>query len=482
MIVMERKRSGGVLMPVFSLPNGFSCGSFGKEAFAFIDFLTESGFSVWQVLPFNVPDGSFSPYSSFSAFGGNPFFIDLFSLVEEGLLTQSEVEAEKQAVAFSCEYDRLAENRMPLLKKAALRVKDYSPIDAFFAENPRLMEFCLFMAQKEANGGKEWRRWTEPPDREALLAWRFSQFTFFRQWERVHGYARKKGISILGDLPFYVAKDSADVKNSPHLFQLDEKGEPKSVAGVPPDAFSPEGQKWGNPLYDWKEMKKDGYSWWKERTAFWLSYFDGVRIDHFRAVSSYWSIPAGEETAKGGHWEKGPGMGLLKALGEVTGGKTVIAENLGTLDEESEKLLQKSGYPGMAVLQFGFDGGSDNPHLPHNYRENLVAYSGTHDNNTFLGFLWECGETTRNALFAYLGQGKEEEWDSAREKAIRFLLMSRAETVILPIQDLCGFGGDTRFNTPGKVGGNWSFRVTAEQMDSLDRSRWLSLNRLYGRK
>ncbi|MBR2635183.1 MAG: 4-alpha-glucanotransferase [Clostridia bacterium] len=302
------------------------------------------------------------------------------------------------------------------------------------------------------------------------------QYHFHQQWERLHRYAALKGISVIGDLPFYVSQNSYDVYSAPDKFQLDEAYEPAFVAGVPPDYFSEEGQRWGNPLYRWETMKEDGFLWWKKRLSYMLSLFDGLRIDHFRAIAAYWSIPAREKSAKAGEWKKGPGRDLIDAIREVAGEQLILAEDLGIIDEATKELLRYSGFPGMGVFQFGFDGNPNSVHLPHNYRENQVVYSGTHDNNTLLGFLWEADDELRDSILDYLGYPAD-----GCEGVLRALMMSRAGIVIFPFQDLMKFGADTRINTPGRAAGNWQYRITREQMEKLDRQKYLHLNRIYSR-
>ncbi len=470
-------RKSGILLPIFALPGTYGCGTFGESAFSFIDALHEGGFSFWQVLPFGITDAHNSPYMSYSSFAGNPFFIDLAILREEGLITDEEERAARIADPYLCAYDTLRTQRLPLLQKAASRVKNRAPIAKFLAEHPHVDGSCTFLALKQANGNASWRDWAvHTPDPDELFAWQFIQYEFHRQWERVHEYAKKQGVKIIGDIPFYVSLDSYDVSASPDQFLLDERYTPTHVAGVPPDYFSADGQLWGNPLYNWQSMERDGYRWWCDRLGYMLSLFDGVRIDHFRAISAFWSIPKDAETAKEGRWEKGPAEKLIDAFAPLAKGKLILAENLGMIDDDTNALLAYSGYPGMAVFQFGFDGNPLSPHLPHNYTENLVAYTGTHDNNTLLGFLWELDEDTRESVLDYLGE-PEDGFDAT----IRALMMSAAGTVIFPVQDLLGFGADTRINTPGKADGNWRYRVTAEQLGSVDWAKFAHMNRMYAR-
>ena len=475
------ERTSGVLMHVSSLWGDYSEGSFGKGAREWIDFLSSCCFGVWQVLPFCLPDECNSPYKSNGAFSGNPWMIDLEALWEQGLLTRAELEGAKQKTPYCCEFDRLSAERFPLLKKAAGRVKDRSAAEAFLRSHPRTAEFCRFMALKEANGGRSWDAWAEQtPDDDLLWAWQFIQYEFFRQWKEIRQYADSRGIRIVGDLPIYVAYDSADVWANRELFWLDEKNAPICVAGVPPDYFCADGQLWGNPLYRWDVMKQDGYCWWRERLELMMELFDGVRIDHFRGLESYYAIPAGETTAKNGRWMPGPGMDLIDALKPICEGKLMIAEDLGDITPEVRALVEESGFPGMRVLQFGFLGDRNSPHLPHRYVQNCVAYTGTHDNNTLLGYVWELDPETRADLLAYFGY-EGEDWNRCYPQILRAMLASTADLTVFPVQDLLFYGSDTRLNIPGKSAGNWSYRVTKEQIDGIDRERLMRWNRLYGR-
>lgn len=474
------KRQSGVLMHVSSLWGDYSEGSIGREAFEWIDFLAESGFSVWQVLPFCLPDEYNSPYKSFGAFSVNPFFIDLPTLYMEGLLSREELAGARQKAPFSCEFERLNKERFALLSLAASRVKDRAPVEAFMRSHPQTARFCRYMAIRDAQGGRAWNEWTDETfDPEVLFAWEFTQYEFFRQWEMLRSYANARGISIVGDVPIYVAYDSADVWANRELFQLDASLSPTHVAGCPPDYFSEDGQLWGNPLYDWKRMKEDGYAWWRERMAFMMELFDGVRIDHFRGLESYYSIPAGEKTARNGKWRKGPGMSLIRALRPICEGKLMIAEDLGDITPAVVKLVKDSGYPGMRVLQFGFLGEENSPHLPHNYDFNCVAYTGTHDNNTLLGYVWDQTDGTRETLMRYCGY--EGDWDRCYDAVLRTMFASHARLLILPVQDLLLFGRDTRLNTPGSADGNWAYRITKEQLRTVSAEKFKNWNRLYGR-
>ena len=475
---MERR--SGVLMHVSSLWGQYGCGSFGAPAREFVDFLASSGFSYWQVLPFCMADECNSPYKTFSAFSGNPFFVDIDVLVGKGLLTQDEANTARQAQPYIAEYDHIKSSRMALLALAAGRFTEWEKADAWLKAHPETEEFCRFMALRAANGGKEWWQWTESqPDVEEYRLWRFVQYEFFAQWAEVKAYAASRGVSVIGDVPIYVAEDSADVWAHPELFQL-TGGRPTLVAGVPPDYFNSEGQMWGNPLYDWDQMKKDGYRWWQRRMTFMTECFDGVRIDHFRGIESYYAVPVGAKTAKEGTWKKGPGMAFVNAIKKAVGNKLIIAEDLGDITDEVRELVKESGFPGMRVLQFAFLGDDGSCHLPHNYSFDSVAYTGTHDNNTMLGYVWECGEEQRKRLFDYV-RFSGTDWNDSRDAILCTMLGSHAGLVIFPIQDLLFYGEDTRQNVPGRSRGNWAYRLTKAQVDGLDKNHLRTLNKRYGR-
>ena len=476
----DMNRSSGVLMHVSSLWGKYSEGSLGKEAREWIDFLASCGFRVWQVLPFCLPDECNSPYKSFGAFSINPNFIDLPILHEAGLLTVAELTAAEQKTPYACEFERLSKERLVLLGKAASRVSDWQPIETFLEQHPQTAQFCRFMAIKASNGGRDWIEWeSDTPDEDVLRTWQFTQYEVYRQWREVKAYANEKGISIVGDIPIYVAYDSADVWANRDLFQLDKRDRPTAVAGVPPDYFCEDGQLWGNPLYNWTKMKRDGYAWWRARLSFMLELFDGVRIDHFRGLESYFSIPAGETTARNGVWKKGPGMSLIRALRPIAEGKLIIAEDLGDITPEVYRLVKDSGFPGMRVLQFGFLGDDNSPHLPHNYENNCVAYTGTHDNNTLLGYVWEMDDATRGRLMEYCGFTGD--WDRCYDSILRTMFASHAGLLVLPVQDLLQYGSDTRINTPGRSVGNWSYRITKAQLGALSPAKFLKWNQMYGR-
>ena len=477
------KRKSGVLMHISSLHGRFSCGAFSNEAKEFIDFLSDSGFSCWQVLPFNSVDEFGSPYKSCSAFGGNIYFVDVEQLFSMGLITKEELSECVQNVPYAVEFERLYAERLSIIEKAAKRAdkKLVSECETFAKQNPEINNYCKFMALKEENGGAEWQKWQNfNPNPERLFVHRFSQYIFFSQWKKIKDYAKSKGVEIIGDVPIYVSADSADTLYNPKGFLLDEKGYPSMVAGVPPDYFSAEGQLWGNPLYNFSEMEKDDFLWWKKRMNHMFSMFDGVRIDHFRGFESFWAVDADAKTAAGGRWIKAPGEKIVEALKQTKKDKLIIAEDLGDITEEVYKLLEKSGFPGMRVFQFGFLSDGESTHKPHNYTNNTVAYSGTHDNNTLLGYLWELDDEKRKEVLKYCGY-KNDNWEQGYENMIRSVMASNAGIAIFPIQDILKFGADTRLNTPGRAEGNWSFRITKEQFSSIDRGYWREVNKTYGR-
>ncbi len=476
---MERK--SGVLMHISSLYGDYSIGSFGKSAKEFADFLEECKFSYWQVLPFCMADDCNSPYQSYSTFAGNPYFVDLEILKNKGLITAEELEYQRQQQPYSVEYVKLYHTRLNFLKEVSKRVKYVDDVNNFIDENPYLKQFCEFMALKASNDNMPWAEWENTScDSEVLFMWKFIQYEFFTQWAEIKEYANSKGIKIIGDIPIYVSLDSADVWANREQFLLDEKNVPVCVAGVPPDYFCEDGQLWGNPIYDWEAMSKNGYKWWIDRIKHMTNMFDGVRIDHFRGLESYWAVPYGEKTAKNGKWVKGPGMELISKINEAVGDKLIMAEDLGEITPEVEKLVKDSGYPGIRVFQFGFLGDYDNPHMPHNYCNNCVAYTGTHDNNTLLGYLWELDEGNKKRMLEYCNY-LSSDWEKGYDSVLRAMFASCAGIVILPVQDLLGYGSDTRLNIPGKADGNWQFRITREQLDSIDKNKFRHFNELYKR-
>ncbi len=474
------KRSSGVLMHISTLFGDYSIGSFGENAKRFIDFLSDCGFTYWQVLPFCMADEFNSPYKSYSAFSSNPYFIDLDVLFKKGYIDKSQLEAAKQKTPYSCEYDRLLTERMELLLEASKNAPR-DKVDSFIKEHPYIEEFCRFIALKTANKEAAWNEWTtDKYDEDLYFMWKFTQYEFFSQWNEIKTYANSKGIKLIGDIPIYVAYDSSDVFFHKEQFQLDKDNVPLCVAGVPPDYFAADGQLWGNPLYDWDKMESDGFSWWKERISHVLTLFDGVRIDHFRGLESYWSVPYTAKTAREGKWVKAKGEKFVDAIKSIAGEKLIIAEDLGDITPEVEKLVEYSGFPGMRVFQFGFLSDSDNPHKCHNYINNCICYTGTHDNNTLLGYVWELSEQNRKNMLEYCGY-RDENWDKCYPDVIRTLFASSAGLVMLPIQDILMYGSDTRLNVPGRADGNWLYRVTKEQLDTVDKQMYKKFNAIYNR-
>lgn len=467
-------RKSGVLLHISSLPGEYGIGSFGRDARRFVDFLAESGFAYWQILPLCMTNAYHSPYQSPASFSLNPLFIDLDALP----LTPEERASARQQTPYVCEFERLEEERLPLLFKAYEHA-DAAETDRVLSDKPELSALCEFLALREANAGAPWQTWTKTAP-ENLGFYRFLQATAYSQWQELRAYANARGVKLIGDLPIYVDIDSADVWANPSQFQLDDKGYPTRVAGVPPDIFAADGQLWGNPLYDWDAMRADGYAWWKARIAWAMQLYDGVRIDHFRGIESYWGVPATAKTAKDGKWYPGPGMNLVKAIRTAAGEGLVIAEDLGDITDEVRALVAESGFPGMRVLQFAFMSDGESCHHPHRYCPNTVAYSGTHDNNTLLGFLWELPPDRRAHALAYCN-GCEDDWRKSCGRVIDTLYASASDLVITPVQDLLAYGADTRLNRPGEAHGNWSYRVTWEQLGELSREELYRRNRVYYR-
>lgn len=499
------ERASGVLLHVSSLPGDYGIGGFGAPTRRFIDRLHETGCSYWQVLPFGPTDEWNSPYSGYSAFAGNAYFIDPETLAQEGLLTQEELESERCDNPYTAQFARLSQTRRDVLRRAFLRApqEELDRVHAYLTvQEDWLPDYALFMALGHVLQKPDWRTWPDALRRHEEQACReaaqtyaqevlfeaFIQYKFAEQWEGVHAYAKERGIQVIGDMPMYVSLNSADVWSHPDLFDISPDGDPKNVAGVPPDYFSEDGQKWGNPLYRWDEMRKDGYHWWVRRLKRSLSLFDVVRIDHFRAFSAYWAVPEEAETAKEGKWLPGPGMDFFRTLFASFGERTpkIIAEDLGLIDEDVLKLRDEAGFPGMRVMQFGFIDAQDNPHLPHNYEKNCVAYTGTHDNNTLFGWLWEILPHQRQYALDYChfagDNWQEGGYQSPACRAIiAALWQSSAGLVLVPFQDLCGFGKDTRMNVPGVAQDNWAYRITQENLDRLDVDWLREMNVLYKR-
>ncbi|MCQ2471111.1 MAG: 4-alpha-glucanotransferase [Clostridia bacterium] len=496
------KRKSGVLMHITSLPSRFGIGSFGKEADEFIDLLSDMGFSIWQVLPFHPVDEVNSPYKSESAFAGNPLMICPQELYNDGFITKDELDScVYDGTPYTADYDFARKTKSYILRNAFYRCTndEKEKLKDFAEENPWVEDYALFKALKEKNNDAPWWEWQENEKNFAICQkdkekyrnemnyYIFVQYLFFKQWSRIKKYALEKGIKILGDMPVYVSMDSADVWSNTELFEIDKDTfVPTEVAGVPPDYFSEDGQLWGNPLYNWVAMEKDGFRWWKNRLTYELKLYDIVRIDHFRGLASYWAVPFESKTAKNGKWKQGPAMKLFNAVKDVYKEGEIIAEDLGLFGEDVIKLLEDTCFPGIRVIQFGFQGGSENEHLPHNYQNNLVACLGTHDNNTLLGWLYELNDDERKYALDYCGftgdnWGEGGYYAPACRKVIETVWRSCANTAIIAFQDMCGFGNDARMNIPGVPDLNWRVRTTAETLHGIDREYFKKINRIFGR-
>ncbi len=479
------KRSAGILLPVFSLPSRYGIGCFDESAYQFVDWLKAAGQTYWQILPLGATSYGDSPYQSFSVFAGNPYFISLTELVKAGLLTEAECSsADSGSVQDRVDYETLCQNRYPLLRRAYERsgIAGNTDFVQFCKETPWLEDYALFMAVKHAWNGAAWHVWGEDirmrkpqamEEARQLLAedaefYKFLQYHFYRQWRKLKAYANENGVQIIGDIPIYTAYDSADVWADPALFQLDHDGTPIAVAGCPPDGFAADGQLWGNPLYAWEKHAETGYAWWISRLAHCFDLYDVVRIDHFRGFDEYYAIPYGDRTARNGHWEKGPGMALFRAVEHALGKKEVIAEDLGFMTDSVRQLVKACGFPNMKVLEFAFDSrdtGSRRTHLPHNYTENCTAYTGTHDNQTIASWFDTITSEERTMAREYLCDKYTP--DAELHKAfISLLFRSRADLCVIPMQDWLGLDDTSRMNTPSTVGGNWKWRLQAHALSA----------------
>ena len=497
-------RASGTLLHISSLPGPFGTGCFGEEALAFAELLKASGFSYWQVLPFSHPGMGDSPYQSYSAYAGNVLFIDPRQLREKNLITDSDVDSAKyNGSVHAIDFAWLRKNRDDLLHKAYENIDEeiISETECFCRKNLWLDDVALYETIKKLEEGRSWWDWKAKAlrihDKSALdeirstyhkeyLYYCFIQYEFYCQWMKLKEQINEAGIEVIGDIPIYVSADSADVWANNSLFQMNADHSFSRVAGVPPDYFSADGQLWGNPLYDWAAHAKEGYTWWMQRLAVNFTLFDKIRIDHFRGFCSYWSVDASEETAKNGRWEKGPGMDLFRKAAEIFPDPPIIAEDLGEIDDEVREFLAATGFPGMRVLQFGFDPSCDSTNLPHNYEKNSTAYTGTHDNNTLLGWLWDASAEERKFALNYcnaqnLDWGKGGPQSLSCRAMIRQVWQSHADLVIAPVQDFLGYGSDARMNIPGTPSGNWTFRVSQEGINSIDRKWLMELNCLYRR-
>ena len=489
-------RESGVLLPVASLPSEYGIGCFSKEAYEFVDQLKAGGQKNWQILPLGPTGYGDSPYQSFSTFAGNPYFIDLETLIKEGLLTREECDAcDFGDNAEFIDYEKIYFSRFKILRKAFERFVPDEEFETFAEENKAWLEdYALYMAIKNSLGGISWSQWPAELKRrvpeameekkkeleEEIQFIRFQQYEFTKQWTRLKKYANDQGIRIIGDIPIYVAFDSADAWANPQLFQFDEECTPIAVAGCPPDAFAATGQLWGNPLYDWEYHEKTGFAWWIQRLEYCYKLYDVVRVDHFRGFDEYYAIPYGDKTAENGKWRKGPGLELFKAVKKAMGEMSIIAEDLGYLTDSVRQLVKDTGYPGMKVLQFAFDSREESDYLPHNYEHNCVVYTGTHDNNTILGWLDEMAPEDRLLAERYLDnrytRKEDMPWDF-----IRLAMASVADLAITPIQEFLCLGGEARINRPSTLGTNWKWRLLKGQITHEVTGKMYDMTKLYGR-
>lgn len=482
-------------MHISSLPGKYGIGSLGKEAYAFVDFLKKSGIEIWQVLPITPTGFGDSPYQSVSSFAGNPYFIDLDMLVSEGILAEEDLPKNEYS-ADRVDYGALFEERPATLYKAF--EKSYSSLEkkikSFRKKNSWVDDYALFSAIKKHFGLRSWMEWEDEAirlrEKDAIKKYTtlleseinyyaFIQYLFFEQWFKLKKYANENGIKLFGDMPIYAAEDSADVWKDPEVFQLDESRRPYKVAGVPPDYFSADGQRWGNPLYNWDYLKQTGYAWWLNRLRSMGEIYDIVRVDHFIGFANYYSIPASEQTARIGEWIDAPGIDFFKKVKEELPELCVVAEDLGAVNEKVLKLLDFCGYPGMKIAAFGLSMDPKNDHNPYNYKENCVAYTGTHDNSTLLGFLKGMSSYDKELAFRILNISDDRDYVST---LIKLTMMSKAKHCIIPMQDWLELDDSARMNMPGTLGGiNWQWRVRKEDLNENLSQKILGLSMLSGR-
>ena len=500
MVAMKAHRTAGVILHPTSLPSRFGIGDFGPTAAAYVEWLAGAGVTWWQVLPLHPPGPGDSPYSAISTFAGNELLISPDLLVEDGLLSDAEVAQVPELPTEWVEYDQVKPFKIGLLRRAYLQFRDSQPPKlvrqlAAFRDQHRLWlgDYALFRAIRDSFGGAPWYEWPHPlamGEPQALIGWmqehrqevdfvEFCQFFFFRQWTALRDWAREMGVGIFGDVPIFVAGDSAEVWAHPGLFLLDDERRPKVVAGVPPDYFSETGQLWGNPLYNWEQMEADGFSWWIARLRHTLELVDLVRLDHFRGFASYWEVPADAETAVHGRWQPGPGRPFFDAVRSALGGLPLVAEDLGEITPDVVELRKELGIPGMAILHFAFSPRPRSTFIPYALDRNMVIYTGTHDNNTTVGwYLEDASDEEKNLVRRYAGSsGQEVHWD-----LIRLALASVADTAIVPHQDLVGLGADCRMNVPAVGEGNWRFRITPRMLGEGIQARLWEMVEVYGRE
>ena len=496
---MKFERSSGILLHPTSLPGPFGIGDIGPQAHRWIDFLSEAGCGLWQVLPLSPTGYGDSPYQSFSAFAGNPYLISPEYLIEDGLLHSNDLVERPQFPPGKVDFGKVIPWKIGLLDRAFIQFqqsgsKEFkAEFESFRSEHIYWLEdFSLFMALKEAHGGGSWVNWPRPllarettaldqariKHSEAIQRQEFRQFIFFRQWESIRKHAKDENVHIIGDIPIFVAHDSAEVWAHPELFYLDDQGNPTVVAGVPPDYFSETGQLWGNPLYRWDVHQADGYSWWLKRLSAVLGLVDFVRLDHFRGFAAYWEVPFGEKTAVKGRWAPGPGVDFFTEVEQSLGHLPIIAEDLGVITPDVEEMRDRFDLPGMRIIQFAFHGDPKDPFLPHNHEENSVVYTGTHDNDTSKGWYERVSESEKSFYRRYLNRdGSQVAWD-----LIRATWGSVAAFAIAPMQDFLGLGNEARMNYPGNPSGNWFWRMPDNAMSSSLQERVKELNFLYDRE
>lgn len=493
------KRSSGVLFPITSLPSEYGIGCFDEEAFRFIDQLEKAGQTYWQILPMGPTGYGDSPYQSFSTFAGNPYFISLKELIKKGYIDRIDCRELEQACDSNyVRYDVLYQKRFELLRKAFANssIETDADYNLFIRENAGwLPDYALFMAIKDKKGGQSYLEWEEDirlRRSNAMVSYKnqliddvnfyqFLQYEFSCQWKKVRTYANEKGIRIIGDIPIYVALDSADTWAHPELFQFDRDGSPVGVAGCPPDAFSETGQLWGNPLYNWSAHRESGYAWWIERIRNCFRWYDMVRIDHFRGFDEYYAIPYGDPTAENGKWEPGPGMELFEKITEELGELPIIAEDLGFLTDSVREMLKESGFPGMKILQFAFDSREDSDYLPYRYERNSVVYTGTHDNATTFSWWNELAPQDRDVALRYMNRSRYRTRKKLTWDLISLAMASVSDLCVIPMQDYLTLPNTARINTPSTLGFNWQWRMKKGAFDDKLATRIYQMTRLYGR-
>lgn len=490
------KRSSGILLHISSLPGKYGIGDFGEGAYSFVDFLVKSNQKYWQILPLGLTGFGDSPYQCFSAFAGNPYFIDLDELINEGYLSgdyinKFQLYREKDKIS----YDLLYKNKMEILRTAYNNAKTtiFNELDKFFYDNKAwLRKFSLFMGIKDVNPNSSWLDWEEDfqnvnsnsvlnfekENQESIYFWVFTQYLFSKQWEKLRRYANQNGIKIIGDLPIYVAIDSSDVWGNPQFFNLDPCFKPITVSGVPPDDFSDDGQLWGNPIYNWTNMEDDGYDWWVKRIAHSFKLFDSLRIDHFIGFESYWEVEYEFKNAINGRWAKGPGIKLFDKIKQELGDLDIVAEDLGVVTDEVRELIKTTGFPGMKVMQFSFNPHEDSEFAIHNHTKNSIVYTGTHDSSTVMGWVESESEENLNYAIRYLNICKGEPFNWA---FIRGAWSSTSYLAIAPIQDFLGLGDSARMNTPSTLGANWVYRVDKSSLTDELAKKISEITKLYKR-